>query len=221
MIRHQLEEFCGRAPKRRKRYCYPGAKIDDITKALEDITEKEKHDSLYIVHVGTNDVKNMNSEELLEKYKRLIGTLKEKRSKFIVSGILPRIGAEKQFYNKAFSTNDRLKSLCLKENVEFINLWNHFYDQQILFNHDGLHLNPVGSARFGRLLNNAVEAHRTKKQGTEGVSDPLPKIRRGTPVQRQQLKVCLVNARSLRNKFQDLAAIAFLENFDIIGVTES
>ena len=35
MIRHQLEEFCGRAPKRRKRYCYPGAKIDDITKALE------------------------------------------------------------------------------------------------------------------------------------------------------------------------------------------
>ena len=169
MIRHQLEEFCGRAPKRRKRYCYPGAKIDDITKALEDITEKEKHDSLYIVHVGTNDVKNTNSKELLEKYKRLIGTLKEKRSKFIVSGILPRIGAEKQFYNKAFSTNDRLKSLCSKENVEFRNFWNHFYDQQILFNHDGLHLNPVGSARLGRLLNDAVKAHRTKNGEQRGL----------------------------------------------------
>ena len=126
-----------------------------------------------------------------------------------------------QFYNKAFSTNDRLKSLCSKENVEFLNLWNHFYDQRILFNHDGLHLNPVGSARLGRLLSDAVEAHRTKNGGAEGVSDPLPKIRRETPVQRQQLKVCLVNARSLRNKFHDLAAIAFLENFDIIGVTES
>ena len=169
MIRHQLEEFCGRAPKRRKRYCYPGAKIDDITKALEDITAKEKHDSLYIVHVGTNDVKNTNSEELLEKYKRLIGTLKEKRSKFIVSGILPRIGAENQFYNKAFSTNDRLKSLCSKENVEFLNLWNHFYDQRILFNHDGLHLNPVGSARLGRLLSDAVEAHRTKNGEQRGL----------------------------------------------------
>ena len=111
---------------------------------------------------STNDVKNTNSEELLEKYKRLIGTLKEKRSKFIVSGILPRIGAENQFYNKAFSTNDRLKSLCSKENVEFLNLWNHLYDQRILFNHDGLHLNPVGSARLGRLLSDAVEAHRTK-----------------------------------------------------------
>ena len=79
-----------------------------------------------------------------------------------LSGILPRIGAENQFYNKAFSTNDRLKSLCSKENVEFLNLWNHFYDQRILFNHDGLHLNPVGSARLGRLLSDAVEAHRTK-----------------------------------------------------------
>ena len=112
--------------------------------------------------MGTNDVKNTNSEELPEKYKRLIGTLKEKRSKFIVSGILPRIGAENQFYNKAFSTNDRLKSLCSKENVEFLNLWNHFYDQRILFNHDGLHLNSVGSARLGRLLSDAMEAHRTK-----------------------------------------------------------
>ena len=106
---------------------------------------------------------------MLEKYKRLIGTLKEKRSKFIVSGILPRIGAEKQFYNKGFSTNDRLKLLCSKENVEIINLWNHFYDQQVLFNHDGFHLNPVGSARLGRLLSNAVEAHRTKIREQRGL----------------------------------------------------
>lgn len=35
------------------------------------------------------------------------------------------------------------------------------------------------------------------------------------------MKVCLINARSLRNKFQDLAALNFLEDFDIIGVTES
>ena len=39
--------------------------------------------------------------------------------------------------------------------------------------------------------------------------------------QRQELKVCLINARSLRNKFDNLAAITFLENFDVIGVTES
>ena len=102
----------------------------------------------------------------------MISALKAKRSKFIVSGILPRIGAEGQFYNKAYSTNDRLKSLCSKENVEFINLWNHFYDQQILFNHDGIHLNPVGSARFGRLLNDAMNAYRTKNREQRGLVTP-------------------------------------------------
>ena len=172
IIRHQLEEFCGRAPKQRKRYCFPGAKIDRITNSIEEIVNKEKSDSVYIVHVGTNDIKTTNSEELMERYKRLIMTLKAKRSKFIISGILPRIGAEGQFYNKAFSTNDRLKSFCSKENVEFINLWNHFYDQQILFNRDGIHLNPVGSARFGRLLNDALNAYRTKNWEQRGPATP-------------------------------------------------
>ena len=114
--------------------------------------------------MGTNDVKTTSSESLIAKYRQMISTLKEKRTNFIVSGILPRLNAENQFYNKAFSTNDRLKSLCSKENVEFINLWNHFYDERTLFNHDGLHLNPVGSARFGRLLNDVVDAHKTKNR---------------------------------------------------------
>ena len=35
------------------------------------------------------------------------------------------------------------------------------------------------------------------------------------------MKVWLVNARSLRNKFDDLAPDAYLEDFDIIGATES
>ena len=48
MIRHQLEEFCRRAPKRRKRYCYPGAKIDDITKGSRGHYCKRK--ARFIVH---------------------------------------------------------------------------------------------------------------------------------------------------------------------------
>ena len=66
-----------------------------------------------------------------------------------------------------------------------------------------------------------MEAHRTKNGEQRGLMTSLPKIRRETPVQKQQLKVCLVNARSSQNKFHDLTAIAFLENFDIIGGTES
>ncbi|XP_045128934.1 uncharacterized protein LOC123514804 [Portunus trituberculatus] len=35
------------------------------------------------------------------------------------------------------------------------------------------------------------------------------------------VKACLINARSLRNKFSDLETLAALENYHIIGITES
>ena len=172
LVRHLLDEFCGRAPKCRKRYCYPGAKIENITAVIDEVTSQEKEDSVFIVHVGTNDIKTTRSEELMAKFKNLIDSLKEKRSKCIVSGILPRIGAESQFYSKAFSTNNRLRSLCSKENIEFVNLWDHFYDQHTLFHSDGLHLNDIGSARFGRLLNGALADFRAKNETQRETAAP-------------------------------------------------
>jgi len=61
-----------------------------------------------------------------------------KTNNIIISGILPRIEAQKEFYNKAFSINIRLESLCLQEEVEFINTWNEWYYQSLLFTDDGL-----------------------------------------------------------------------------------
>ena len=34
-------------------------------------------------------------------------------------------------------------------------------------------------------------------------------------------KICIINARSLRNKFSDLKALAFADEYDIIGVSET
>ncbi|MPC98354.1 hypothetical protein E2C01_093721 [Portunus trituberculatus] len=36
IVRGQLEEFCGRVPSRRRRYCLPGATLCDITDCVED-----------------------------------------------------------------------------------------------------------------------------------------------------------------------------------------
>ena len=92
----------------------------------------------------------------------MMNKYKVKSSKIIISGILPRINAANSFYNKAFSTNNRLANLCKEEGVEYINLWDHFYNQPILFRNDGLHLNSVGSARLGKLLNDAVTNYKSK-----------------------------------------------------------
>ena len=167
MVRDQINEFCGRAPKTRKHFCMPGGRLDDITAACEEASRECEENTLFVLHAGTNDVQSTRSEELMEKYKRMIERFKTKSRNIIVSGILPRRGARKEFYDRAFSTNNRLQTLCSKEGIGYVNLWNDFYDlygTRELFSEDGLHLNPVGSARFGRLLNEAVIRHRKNFQ---------------------------------------------------------
>lgn len=39
------------------------------------------------------------------------------------------------------------------QDQEFTNAWKHFFDQPQLYHLDGLHLNEMGSARLGTLLN--------------------------------------------------------------------
>ena len=165
MLRKQRVEFCGRSSNgRRKLFCYPGARLDDITAVCDDVTSDSESSTLYVLHAGTNDVCSTRSEELLEKYRRMIKQFKSKTnsSNIIISGILPRVGAESKFYDKAFSTNNRLKTLCADENVNFVNFWNDFYFDHSLYRHDGVHLNAVGAARFGRLLCNAVTKIKSK-----------------------------------------------------------
>ncbi len=142
MIRQQVVEFCGRVSRRRRNYCYPGAGIDDITAALEEISSKAINDSLFVIHIGTNDVTTTRSEELLEKYLRLIQQYKSKSPNILISGVLPRTWAESDFFSKAFSLNSRLQTLCRELDANFFNAWNNFYRRR----EDGLHLSPIGGS---------------------------------------------------------------------------
>lgn len=157
-----LDEFCSRAPRRRRRHCIPGGTLDDVTAACDDISHDANENTLFLLHVGTNDLQRTRSEALLEKYRTMIRKYKERSNNVIISGILPRINADRLFYNKAFSTNARLVNLCREEGVRFVNFWNDFYNQETLFNNDGLHLNEIGSARLGRLFHDAVVANTAK-----------------------------------------------------------
>ena len=162
IVKDKLTEFCGRNRSFRKRLCMPGGRLDDITAACDEATSQADTNTLLVIHAGTNDVMNTRSEELLERYRKLIRRYKCKTNKIIISGILPRRSAPTAFFNRAFSTNNRLKSSCKDEGIDFINCWDDFYNKSFLFKDDGLHLNPVGAARFGSLLNNKVSDFRRK-----------------------------------------------------------
>lgn len=158
----QLEEFCARAPNKRKRFCIRGGGVDDVIAAVDEVADQAPPNTMYVVHVGTNDVVRTRSEELIAKYKRLIQSFKEKSSRIIISGIIPRMGANHRFFNVASSTNRRLANLCNEEGIGFVDTWDDFYYDRTLFVKDGVHLNQVGSARFGRLLHEAVKEYRSK-----------------------------------------------------------
>ena len=162
IINGQLHEFCARAPKSRKRFCIPGGGLDDVDAALEQVANLAPPNTTYVVHIGTNDVVRTRSEELMEKYKKLIKKFKEKSSNVIMSGILPRWVENQRFLNDATMTNRRLATLCREENVDFVDTWDSFYYDRSLYKNDGLHLNGVGAARLGRLLSDAVEKRRSK-----------------------------------------------------------
>jgi len=71
LVRGQLVEFSGHSSNsRRKRFFY--SRLDDITAACEDVTSEADHNTLFIIHPDTNDVKTTRSEELLDKYRRMI-----------------------------------------------------------------------------------------------------------------------------------------------------
>lgn len=50
MIRQQVIEFCGRVLRRRCNYLYPGAGIDDIPAALDELTPDATNDSLCLAY---------------------------------------------------------------------------------------------------------------------------------------------------------------------------
>ena len=142
--------------------CTPGGRLNDISAACYEATSNSNPNTLYIIHAGTNDIMDTRSEDLLEKYRQMIQWYKSKTNKIIISGIFPRSSVPKTFYNRAFSTNNRLKSLFTEESIDFINCWDDFYNKPLLFKYDGLCLNPVGATRFGRLLSDKVSDFRRK-----------------------------------------------------------
>ena len=165
LVRGQLTEFCARAPEKRKRFCIPGGGVDDVIASVDEVSNLAPANTTYVIHVGTNDIQHTRSEELMAKYKKLIQKFKVKSSNVVLSGIIPRVKANNQFFNFASSTNRRLSNLCSEEGIGFVDTWDHFYHDRSLFTPDGIHLNDVGSARFGRLLNEGVKDFQAKNGG--------------------------------------------------------
>ena len=96
---------------------YPGATSEDILDKIDDLL-KVKPDSL-LVHVGTNDL--TNNVNLLNSVKKMVKKVKNSSpsTKIVFSSVI-LYKDKKDISKKVGETNQRLKSYCKEENIDFV-----------------------------------------------------------------------------------------------------
>ena len=131
---------------------YSGAKIDGITERLQEIELGEKVENLVLM-VGTNNLKNDGTEDIMGKYEELIRTAKEKGDRrIVVVGIISRSDLGDYYESKRLGINIRLKNKCDAIGVKYVEMGGQFKDRDSVLWDDGLHLNDAGAYKMGKAI---------------------------------------------------------------------
>ena len=163
-----------------------------------------------LVHIGTNNADKEGTTAIVEKYRNLLKKTKQARvGQIILSGILPVFGNRIHGYrnSKRMAVNGMVKRLCKKEEVGYVDLWNSFVGKEEMYARDGLHLKLVGHGGLSKKAQPVQEGSRCKG------------IHCGTF--KEEIKCVRLNARSIRNKKNELNIMVDDIKPHIIGITES
>ena len=177
--------------------------MDNVTGSYENTTVNTTENTLFIIHAGTNDIKQTESQALLAKDREMIKKYKVKlrtNCKVVARrSVLLQVKKHEPSRNTVVTVNPHLRS----------------------------HINPYTCNHINSHHHNNVDL------STLNVINPRPPcIQTLVPTLIQTrihnvlaihkyIKVCYLNARNIRNKVQDLEEIVCLEECDIIGVMKS
>ena len=74
--------------------------------------------------------------------------IKDSCRRSVVYGLIPRYDVDPLVLSRMLGIYTRLEKLCSREDVMYVDVWDHFNNDRSLFSVDGLHLNRAGKARF-------------------------------------------------------------------------
>ena len=140
---------------------YPGAKIEYIDQKVKELPHLSKT-SVLVVNVGSNDVfhKRVASQEVIERYRDLIDTLKSRANKSVIIGILPRLYESNYNLSRAIGVNDKLSKLCSDANIGFIDPWTDLMNHRNFFMRDGIHLSHKGTSFMAKQITKHIRLQR-------------------------------------------------------------
>ena len=131
--------------------CGPGKGVDWLAQEVHKLSLGSR-DCVVVAHIGTNDLRRMRQDGLIQRFKSVVRSLREKTDNVLVTSVLPRprIGANVVELVRIIKWS--LRTMC---DSRCVVLYSHFEGVPGIFR-DGLHLNGWGAARFVRLLNQAA-----------------------------------------------------------------
>ena len=113
------------------------------------------NDDVAVTHVGTNDVRQMRQDELIQCYETVVRFLRENTDRVLVTSVLPQPRDGAAGVELVCTINRSLRTMCDQAVATYVVLYPHFDGVPGIFR-EGLHLNGRGIAKFGSLLNQAV-----------------------------------------------------------------
>ena len=138
-------------------FCYWEKNFEIIMDKIDELVANFSEKTVFVYQVGTNNVVKHRSKEVYEKYKVMIRKIRDSRRRSVVCGLIPRYDIGPFVLSKMLGINTRLKKLCMRQDVMYIDVWDHFSNDRSLFSGVGLHLNRVGKERLGRALDEGVK----------------------------------------------------------------
>lgn len=155
-VRHLNGAF-GRK-KGRRCITRPGAKVTDLVAPAAQVTVELDPETL-ILQVGVNDIASSRSEELVDRYRYLLSTIRREGKRTFVTGILPKLGASTEWSSRALAANDRISKLCVEQGMLFIDAWDKFYGRRDLYGRDGLHFSVKGVEILSGVYERAIQGN--------------------------------------------------------------
>lgn len=140
-------------------YVHPGATINRIEERVRDMRQESKK-SCTVVCVGSNDIykKKVASQDVVEKYRELISSLKDRFNNTVIIGTLPRHNVGQFALSRAIGINNKLEELCKEANIGYIDTWVDFIHNRNWFCRDGTHLNQSGTNHLATLVSKHITA---------------------------------------------------------------
>ena len=157
-VRYLDRAFCAKDRKHRTRVCFPGAGVGEVSDRIEACMANEGIKPIVCLNAGGNDVGKVCSEELLRRFKEVLGKVRDRGGIPVVCGILPRRGVGCEWLSRAIAVNCRLADHCKANGWTFVDNWNRFFGMDHLYQWDGVHLSWRGNQLLADSLDHETRA---------------------------------------------------------------